>query len=74
MCSDCGTRLEEWDPKQGGHRQAFAATTFMCPGCQQAESTMESMAKEGSHKGVKVRMERTQYHPLYVPKMTNFSR
>lgn len=76
MCSDCRTRLDEWDPKKGGHRQAYATATYMCPGCQQAETVMEGIAKEGQSKGVKVRLERTRYHPLFVPKpkLGDFSR
>lgn len=33
-CSGCGTRPEEWDPKQGGDRFAYVASQRYCPGCE----------------------------------------
>ncbi len=67
-CQDCGTRLGEWDPKQGGHRQAYAATTWVCPGCMQAEAVWGDIHKSGD-KGKKVRLEPTRYNPQYRPKV-----
>jgi hypothetical protein len=32
-CPNCGTRGEEWDPKQGGHRRAYVAEIRGCEGC-----------------------------------------
>lgn len=40
-CPQCGTRDEEWDPQQGGHRHAYVATVETCRGCQ-ALKTRES--------------------------------
>lgn len=33
-CPGCGTRPEEWEPAQGGDRNAYVATVHVCPGCQ----------------------------------------
>lgn len=33
-CS-CGTRPDEWDPKQGGSRVAYLAQTRQCLGCEE---------------------------------------
>lgn len=34
VCKGCGTREEEWDENQGGHRDAYAPRVYICPGCQ----------------------------------------
>lgn len=34
VCRGCGTRSEEWDPKQGGDRFAYVANHRYCPGCE----------------------------------------
>lgn len=36
-CRGCGTRPEEWDPKQGGDRKAYVAEVRVCPGCEVRE-------------------------------------
>lgn len=36
-CSGCGTRHDEWDPKQGGDRQAYVPDVHYCPGCAALE-------------------------------------
>lgn len=36
-CSGCGTRPEEWNPAEGGHRGAYLATETVCTGCRQIE-------------------------------------
>ena len=33
----CGTRPEEWDPKQGGSRDAYRAELQECLGCVEIE-------------------------------------
>lgn len=68
-CPDCGTRLEEWDPKKGGHRQAYAAVTFRCPGCMQSEAVWTDIHKQDHHEGIKVRLEPTIFHPQHRPKI-----
>jgi hypothetical protein len=73
-CADCGTKLEEWDPKRGGHRQAYAVKEFICPGCLQSEAVWEGIHREKSHKGKKLRLEPTQFHPDYIPKLERFGR
>lgn len=34
VCKGCGTRTAEWEPGQGGDRNAYVASTLTCPGCQ----------------------------------------
>ncbi|WP_187234209.1 hypothetical protein [Actinomadura sp. HBU206391] len=41
-CRGCGTRPEEWDPEQGGHKDAYSAGTRMCPGCFHLETAREA--------------------------------
>lgn len=60
-CHNCGTRLEEWDPKKGGHLQAYVAETYFCPGCGAIGRVYESAIKEvqrskGPVQAVKVRL------------------
>lgn len=37
--SRCGTRPEEWDPAQGGRRDAYEFLPDICPGCEALERT-----------------------------------
>jgi hypothetical protein len=32
-CQSCGTRPEEWNPKQGGDLHAYTAEAVHCRGC-----------------------------------------
>lgn len=40
----CGTRREEWDPSEGGDRQAFEYVPDVCPGCEALERTEAVMS------------------------------
>lgn len=40
----CGTRREEWDPAQGGRRDAYEYLPDVCPGCEVLERTEAVMA------------------------------
>ncbi|AEA27924.1 hypothetical protein Psed_5797 [Pseudonocardia dioxanivorans CB1190] len=53
----CGTRLEEWDPKAGGHPAAYVATVRSCPGCAALERRDERLRAE-IEKGEKPRGSR----------------
>lgn len=33
LCAECQTRAAEWDPKQGGHRNAYVPEIRGCEGC-----------------------------------------
>lgn len=60
-CHNCGTRLEEWNPKEGGDRQAYVAQTYLCPGCTQIggkyDDAMKSARKgDANPHGIKVRL------------------
>lgn len=61
MCSDCGTRLEEWDDEKGGDRTAYLPSLFDCPGCKAAGDALEAESKQRSNykrstNGMKVRL------------------
>lgn len=47
-CRSCGTRPEEWDPKQGGDRHAYAARPTHCRGCEVRGSAERALEKERS--------------------------
>lgn len=54
-CRMCGTRREEWDERQGGHRHAYLAELDRCPGCEQIEQLQSSIADDHTvGKGVRV--------------------
>lgn len=50
-CQGCGTRGEEWDPEQGGHRRAYISTITTCEGCVVIERTQDApQMKDGRGK------------------------
>jgi hypothetical protein len=56
-CSGCGTHPDEWDPKKGGDRQAYAAVESRCAGCAALElqqELTESRPKEDRLRGVRI--------------------
>lgn len=60
-CSQCGTREEEWNPKQGGDIHAYYPRTTLCLGCKAIEGMHHAnyeTAKEGvgNTHGQKVRL------------------
>lgn len=64
MCSDCGSRADEFDPKKGGHWQALTADVYTCHGCRLAQEALSSRTKDAPDlKGQKVRLQPTIYHP-----------
>lgn len=64
-CPDCGTRLEEWDPEQGGDRFAYYAKAYKCPGCRAIHTAYDAEIENAkTHKNdhpympyLKVRLE-----------------
>lgn len=68
MCSDCGTRLEEWDEDKGGSRDAYLPSLYDCPGCKAAGDALEAESKERSNykrssNGLKVRLlDKVTFH------------
>lgn len=51
-CGGCGTRPEEWQESQGGHRYAYRAEHVRCRGCEvraQGESSLPKNAGRGIH-------------------------
>lgn len=60
-CPSCGTREIEWDPDQGGNRQAYGTEIRRCRGCEVKEAAEDSEdAKVG--RGVYVRLRRNLAH------------
>jgi hypothetical protein len=45
-CSSCGTRQEEWDPKQGGQLQAYEPKIDRCAGCAALERGQKDLEHE----------------------------
>ncbi|MCZ2837135.1 hypothetical protein [Modestobacter sp. VKM Ac-2985] len=45
-CS-CGTRHDEWDPKQGGDRDAYVADTTYCRGHALLGEHQQALPKDG---------------------------
>lgn len=41
-CPSCGTRAEEWDPRQGGSRDAYRADFRECAGCVEKERASDA--------------------------------
>lgn len=61
-CPSCGTRPEEWDPKQGGDPAAYTASLKRCRGCQAVQLEQESLESEsvgGGRHGVYVTLKRS---------------
>lgn len=57
MCRNCGTRLEDWNPDEGGGRFAYTAYYERCPGCELLEQEEENVKREfESPKGIRVRL------------------
>ncbi|MEU8682978.1 hypothetical protein [Streptomyces sp. NPDC048611] len=55
MCSQCGTRAEDWD--QGGNDEtedAYVATTHRCIGCQVIADKQAEQPEGAEGRGVKV--------------------
>jgi hypothetical protein len=57
-CGRCGTRAEEWDPEQGGHRHAYLAQADVCRGCQALEARENAMTDEQRGAGVHIVLRR----------------
>ena len=58
-CPACGTRAEEWDPEQGGHRRAYSAKLSQCEGCIVVERAQESNEMSAA-RGMKVFLVRNE--------------
>jgi hypothetical protein len=58
-CPGCGTRPEEWDPKKGGHRDAYHPKPVRCPGCV-LKDEMESRPAVADAPGTYVVLVRNQ--------------
>lgn len=56
-CPACGTRPEEWDPEQGGHRRAYIARKHRCYGCEARQQVEASIDPEKEGRGVHVVLE-----------------
>jgi hypothetical protein len=52
-CKSCGTKAEDFDPQQGGHRFAYVAEVTRCVGCELIEMEQENVA-EDNRKGIRI--------------------
>lgn len=59
-CPSCGTREAEWDPEQGGHRDARRAEKSRCRGCELLEYARDTVDESRDGKGVHVRLVRNE--------------
>lgn len=59
-CQQCGTRPEEWDPAQGGDRDAYHAVVTVCRGCQERESRLDTLTDAQRGRGVYVGLRRME--------------
>lgn len=64
-CGSCGTRRSEWDDKQGGNRDAYAAKKVRCRGCEVKEVGEKSLNEKRDGKGVRIEL-----HPFQSPRGT----
>lgn len=60
-CGDCGTRLEESDPKRGGDRDAYFPQVYICPVCKKIGDAYDAATDNArkanvSTNGIKVRI------------------
>lgn len=66
VCTSCGTHAAEWDPKRGGHRDAYIASLTYCQGCSRLNESREKEIDETDRaRGVhQVLMPRERYEAL----------
>ncbi len=53
-CGSCGTRPEEWDPKLGGHRQAYAVSEQICGGCEVLQRAQDQQGQDTPLRGAQL--------------------
>ena len=56
-CGECGTALDEWDPKKGGDINAYYAEPYICPGCKSLQDALVAAKDQHNPSGVKVRFK-----------------
>lgn len=52
-CRQCGTRPQEWDPAQGGDRNAYVAEPERCRGCEVNQAAAASLTGDEG-RGVRI--------------------
>lgn len=62
VCSQCGTRAEEWDETAGGAEDAYTAITHRCIGCQIIADKQKTVPTGDEGHGVKVLLIPTSVH------------
>lgn len=69
VCAGCGTRPDEWDPAQGGDREAFVPDTHYCRGCELLAMQAEAVPKDDDGRPLPGRhhflMPREQFEALH---------
>lgn len=65
-CTECRTRLAEWDPERGGDRHAYVPDTVRCPGCELVEQERGQVPTDRAGYGVKIQLlPRPVYEQLH---------
>lgn len=60
-CPNCGTRHAEWDPKEGGDRDAWVADiTRPCEGCIRLAEAQEAIGDDGAKRGMRAFLTRPE--------------
>lgn len=62
VCSNCGTRSDEWDEAVGGDEDAYRAVTHRCIGCQVLADRQKEVPEGDEGHGVKVALIPTSVH------------
>lgn len=57
-CTGCGTHTYEWNPSEGGSRQAYAARLVICPGCLAKERVSGGDEAKNAGPGARVELYR----------------
>jgi hypothetical protein len=57
-CSGCGTHPSEWNPSEGGSRQAYRAALEMCPGCATRDTVAQGEQAKQAGPGFRVSLYR----------------
>lgn len=57
-CGDCGTHPDDWNPAEGGSRDAYKAQIHICEGCVELQRLRESPELQGSIRGVHLQLSR----------------
>jgi hypothetical protein len=73
VCKRCGTELADWDPAQGGHREAFVPLMRIDPGCELIDAAQANLQEDIKNHGpqhgfgAQIVLVRREDHPDFDP-------